>query len=59
MTVQEIRTKYPEDTKDKTDDQLDRYCRSIELVANIFMDYAVKQLQVPKEKLDSYGKLCA
>ncbi len=59
MTVQEMRAKYPVDTENKTDDQLDRYCRSIELVANIFMDYAVKQLQKPKGKLDSYGKLSA
>jgi len=58
MTIEELRLKHPQETKNWTDKQCQEYCRSLEVLTNIFIDYTEKRLnrlsQSTKLPIDPY-----
>jgi len=57
MTIPELRQKHPEETKLWQDEQCQGYCKSLETLSNLFIDYVDKQLKnTPhKDKVDTYA----
>lgn len=53
MTISELRKKHPDETKYWKEEQCQQYCRSLEVLSNLFIDYVEKQLQ--KKKVDTYA----
>ena len=53
MTVTELRKKHPQETEHWQDEQCQQYCRSLEVLSNVFIDYVEKQLQ--KKTVDTYA----
>lgn len=44
MTIQEVKLKFPEETKNKTDEELQFYCKYADLLSDMFLKQMKKEL---------------